>query len=274
MDEQNEVKLFGQGGLIFDPTNPLDYLLAVPAVGLAGQGIRLGAKTIPKAFQGVRQSLFSPKITAGPNPAVMVGTQGPLGPLVNNPIVNLARSAPLSTTGLAAYGYTKIPENGVLEAQNQIPEQDLLKVLEDVNIEPPQELQSTINNINVDAMNFQRQTDLPNLPSANVSSLKPVVSEPVKPENNFTSRKNQQLASMLFALSDVLKGKDPSPGVIARQQILKQEQSSAEQIRRLREAGLSESAINLFLGGASVEDAINYDKQIKSRAQTLSLIHI
>ena len=33
-------KYFGKDGLIFDPTNPLDYVMAVPGVGYAGAGIK------------------------------------------------------------------------------------------------------------------------------------------------------------------------------------------------------------------------------------------
>ena len=33
-------KYFGEDGLLFDPTNPLDYIMAVPGVGLAGAGIK------------------------------------------------------------------------------------------------------------------------------------------------------------------------------------------------------------------------------------------
>jgi len=33
-------KYFGKDGLLFDPTNPLDYVMAVPGLGLAGAGIK------------------------------------------------------------------------------------------------------------------------------------------------------------------------------------------------------------------------------------------
>ena len=33
-------KYFGKDGLLFDPTNPLDYVMAVPGLGLAGMGIK------------------------------------------------------------------------------------------------------------------------------------------------------------------------------------------------------------------------------------------
>ena len=33
-------KYFGKDGLLFDPTNPLDYVMAIPGVGLAGAGIK------------------------------------------------------------------------------------------------------------------------------------------------------------------------------------------------------------------------------------------
>ena len=35
-----DTKYFGKDGLLFDPTNPLDYIMAVPGVGLAGAGIK------------------------------------------------------------------------------------------------------------------------------------------------------------------------------------------------------------------------------------------
>lgn len=37
-----EMKLFGKDGLLFDPNNPLDYLLLVPGLGLAGMAGKAG----------------------------------------------------------------------------------------------------------------------------------------------------------------------------------------------------------------------------------------
>ena len=42
MAEEQELKLFGEDGLIFDHTNPMDYLSFVPGIGAVG----LGAKAL------------------------------------------------------------------------------------------------------------------------------------------------------------------------------------------------------------------------------------
>ena len=41
--------------------------------------------------------------------------------------------------------------------------------------------------------------------------------------------KRQRYGSMMLALSDVLKGRDPTPGVLQRQQMIAQQQAQAKQ---------------------------------------------
>jgi len=48
--EEDDFKLVGRGGALFDPTNPLDYALAVSGLGVAGLGIK-GLSTLYKAYK-------------------------------------------------------------------------------------------------------------------------------------------------------------------------------------------------------------------------------
>lgn len=276
MDEQNQPKLFGQGGLVFDPSNPYDYLLAVPGLGLLGQAGKYGLKYAPKAFDYAKKTLYSPKVTAGPNPGILKGTEGPLYGVINNPITKTIAGNPINTlantAALGIYSSSKLPEN---QSNQQsfpqqanvlnVPQNNMLQAFQDVNVLPDENTQQTVDNINMNAMDFAQQQDLSSLPSPDISPLPNQTMVNNVSSNNFNLEKSRNLGNMLLALSDVLKGQDPSAGVLARQQLFQEEESSRQQVEMLKRAGLSDEAINLFLAGGSVEDAVNYDKEIKSQ---------
>ena len=57
---EDETKYFGKDGVIFDTTNPLDYLMAVPGLGVGYGLARLGYKGLraaPAAYKGYKKSL-------------------------------------------------------------------------------------------------------------------------------------------------------------------------------------------------------------------------
>lgn len=54
--EGGETKYFGKDGVIFDPTNPLDYLMAVPGLGVGYGAARLGYKGL-KALPALGRTL-------------------------------------------------------------------------------------------------------------------------------------------------------------------------------------------------------------------------
>jgi len=96
LTEEEKIKLIGKGGILFDPTNPVDYILALSGVGKLGQ---IGFKGL-KALKA--KGAFQPKIVketklpdikikgGGTKPGgVMVETTqeaGKLRGLVDNPI--------------------------------------------------------------------------------------------------------------------------------------------------------------------------------------------
>ena len=62
--EGGDVKYFGRDGVIFDTTNPLDYLMAVPGLGVGYGAARLGykgLKALPAAFKGYKKGLGKAK---------------------------------------------------------------------------------------------------------------------------------------------------------------------------------------------------------------------
>jgi len=62
--EGGDVKYFGRDGVIFDTTNPLDYLMAVPGLGVGYGAARLGykgLKALPAAFKGYKKRLGKAK---------------------------------------------------------------------------------------------------------------------------------------------------------------------------------------------------------------------
>jgi len=74
--EEEDIKLFGKDGALFDPTNPMDYALAIPGLGALG----LGAKGISMAYKAFKAGKLSKKAMAQlwkqvKNP--VVGKQGP-----------------------------------------------------------------------------------------------------------------------------------------------------------------------------------------------------
>tara|TARA_R110000765_G_scaffold33273_1_gene76382 strand:+ start:3834 stop:5474 length:1641 start_codon:yes stop_codon:yes gene_type:complete len=55
--EEEDIKLFGKDGALFDPTNPMDYALAIPGLGALG----LGAKGISMAYKAYKAGKISKK---------------------------------------------------------------------------------------------------------------------------------------------------------------------------------------------------------------------
>jgi hypothetical protein len=77
--EEEDIKLFGKDGALFDPTNPVDYALAIPGLGALG----LGAKGLSMAYKAYKAGKLSKKALAQlwkqvKNP--VVGKQGPRNP--------------------------------------------------------------------------------------------------------------------------------------------------------------------------------------------------
>jgi len=75
-EEEEDIKLFGKDGAIFDPTNPVDYALAIPGLGALG----LGAKGLKIAYKAYKAGKINKKVLAQlwkqvKNP--VVGKQGP-----------------------------------------------------------------------------------------------------------------------------------------------------------------------------------------------------
>jgi len=96
LTEEEKIKLFGKGGILFDPTNPIDYILALSGVGKLGQIGFKGLKALKAkgAFQPkiVKETkLPDVKIKGGgkkPGGVMLETTQeaGKLRGLIDNPI--------------------------------------------------------------------------------------------------------------------------------------------------------------------------------------------
>lgn len=106
--EEDDFKLVGKGGALFDPTNPLDYALAVSGVGAVGLGVK-GLSTLYKAYKsgklGKKAMVNAWKKIK--NPAV--GESGPLNPSKTQRFVGALARNPKKTGffggigGLTAY---------------------------------------------------------------------------------------------------------------------------------------------------------------------------
>lgn len=106
--EEDDFKLVGKDGALFDPTNPLDYALAVSGLGAVGLGVK-GLSTLYKAYKsgklGKKAMVNAWKKIK--NPAV--GESGPLKPSRTQRFVGAAARYPKTTgtvggiAGLTAY---------------------------------------------------------------------------------------------------------------------------------------------------------------------------
>ena len=108
--EEEDIKLFGKDGALFDPTNPVDYALAIPGLGLLGAG----AKGLSVAYKAYKAGKLSKKALAQlwkqvKNP--VVGKQGPRNPGRTERAVGAAARYPKTTgtvggiAGVGAYNY-------------------------------------------------------------------------------------------------------------------------------------------------------------------------
>ena len=106
--EEDDFKLVGKGGALFDPTNPLDYALAVSGVGAVGLGVK-GLSTLYKAYKSgkIGKKAMVNAWKKIKNPAV--GESGPLKPSRTQRFVGAAVRNPKPTAffggigGLTAY---------------------------------------------------------------------------------------------------------------------------------------------------------------------------
>jgi hypothetical protein len=246
MDEQNQLKLFGQGGLVFDTNQPvLSSLALLPGIGL-------GAKAFPYALKGAKAipGLFK---SAGPKP--MVGKYGstrylnqPAGPLnfaINNPVAK----NPYLSLGIPAAGARFFSQSSPQNVLDTLPDQINLQPLNysgDFSVVdsklPEPFMQSNIpNSPNL----LDEQFNLVNKPKPEVITPEVITPEVIAseteqtktqdeqlaPEKTFAS--NKQIANMLFYLSDVFAGRDPGPGLSRRLAAFqKEEEEKRENIRR------------------------------------------
>jgi len=108
--EEESIKLFGKDGALFDPTNPMDYALAIPGLGLLGAG----AKGLSVAYKAYKAGKISKKALAQlwkqvKNP--VVGKQGPRNPGRTERAVGALARNPIKTgigggiAGVGAYNY-------------------------------------------------------------------------------------------------------------------------------------------------------------------------
>ena len=94
--EEEDIKFFGKDGALFDPTNPIDYALAIPGLGALG----LGAKGLSMAYKAYKAGKLSKKALAQlwkqvKNP--VVGKQGPRNPGKIERFVGAAARNPIKT---------------------------------------------------------------------------------------------------------------------------------------------------------------------------------
>lgn len=236
--------IFGRGGLL-DLQDPLTYLGFVP---FAGPAIR-GASLLSKANK-VRKAFKAPQ-TGVPMTGKYGTTQffnvpgGPLNPVINNPITR----NPLKTFALGGiFGPRLFDGQAGPESQANLlnvldaPQQDVSNLNINLNPELPQEnpysLMPKQPNYFDDKFNFIGQGSetiapeviTPEIEEADETIAQEVESVVEKIDPEKLSNKNRQIANMLFALSDVLRGKDPVPGALQRKQMF--EAKEEENIRR------------------------------------------
>jgi len=263
MDEQNQLKLFGQGGLVFDTNQPvLSSLALLPGIGL-------GAKAFPYALKGAKAipGLFK---SAGPKP--MVGKYGstrylnqPAGPLnftINNPVVK----NPYLSLGIPAAGARFFSESSPQNVLDTLPDQINLQPLNYsgdfsvVDSKLPEPFMQS--NIPSSPNLLDEQFNLVNKPEPEVIAPEVITPEVEKADETIAqevesvvekidpeklSNKNRQIANMLFALSDVLRGKDPVPGALQRKQMFEAQEEK-------RQAKAAQERVGQLIDGLNLSE--------------------
>ncbi len=235
--------IFGRGGLL-DLQDPLTYAGFIPFAGPAIRGAGLLAKgnKLKKAFQAPQ--------TGVPMTGKYGTTQffnvpgGPLNPLINNPITK----NPLKTAALGGVFAPRLfdgqagPESqanllNVLDA----PQQNISDLNINLNPELPQENPYSL--MQKPPSYFDEQFNLVNKTKPETIAPEVITPETKEADETITqevesvvekidpeklSNKNRQIANMLFALSDVLRGKDPVPGAIQRKQMFEAQEEKRQ----------------------------------------------
>jgi len=234
--------IFGRGGLL-DLQDPLTYLGFVPFVGPAIRGASLLSKAnkLRKAFKAPQTGV---PITGKYGTTQFFNVPGgPLNPLINNPITR----NPIKTAALGGIFAPRLFDGQAgLESQANLlnvldtPQQDVSNLNINLNPELPQEnpysLMPKQPNYFDDKFNFIGQGSetiapeviTPEIEEADETITQEVESVVEKIDPEKLSNKNRQIANMLFALSDVLRGKDPVPGALQRKQMFEAQEEKRQ----------------------------------------------
>lgn len=244
--------IFGRGGLL-DLQNPLTYAGFIPFAGPAIRGASLLAKGIKPAFDTAKigtKNLFAqsvPTTLTGKYGTTQtfntLGKSGPLYDLGQFPLsqgISLAAKNPLKTAALGGVFAPRLFD-GQAGPESQA---NLLNVLDasqqdvsdlNINLNPKVPQENPYNLMPKQPNYFNDKFNLINKTSKVISpeNISPDTQQESQQKIDAAklSNRNQQIANMLFALSDVLRGKDPVPGAIQRKQMFDEE----DRERRVKE---------------------------------------